>query len=488
MTTAAPDARRPSWARVVGQALLGPVHPRTWQAVAHLASGPFAALAISLPVVGLALTTVVTLPVVPLSVVGFGALVVGAWIAGHLERFRIAALTGVVITSPDRHHDGPWWRRAWAWIMSGATWKEIGYHFAHLPASLLLAAVALGAWAAGLALVTLPLYVGDSPAGRARIGWWRIEPGTPALVAAGVGVVLLFLAPWVSRALSRLAIGMADGLLGGVDADALRRRVGTLEASRADVIDAAEVERRRIERDLHDGAQQRLVALAMSLGLAKEKLDSDPEAARALVDEAHREAKNALVELRDLARGLHPPVLTDRGLAAAVAGLAGRAPVPVEVDVRVTHRAPPSIEGIAYFVISEALTNVARHSGASRARVVVADTGPDLVVEVTDDGIGGATADRGTGIKGLADRVRAVDGDLMVSSPTGGPTVVRARLPLPVAARAQTAPGPDASGPSATDVTAADVTTTDPTATYPATGPYGTVPAPPTTEPDPGAP
>src|SRR5690606_14192282 len=142
--------------------------------------------------------------------------------------------------------------------------------------------------------------------------------------------------------------------------------------------------------------------------------------------------KNALVELRDLARGLHPPVLTDRGLAAAIAGLASRAPVPVEVDLRVARRCPPSIEGIAYFVISESLTNVARHSGARRARVRVDDTGPTLVVEVSDDGVGGARAERGSGLRGLADRVRAVDGTFVVTSPTGGPTTVRAELPLPV--------------------------------------------------------
>jgi signal transduction histidine kinase len=277
----------------------------------------------------------------------------------------------------------------------------------------------------------MPLYLGASPAERANLFFWRIEPGFEAWCAGALGVVVLLTAPWVTRGLSRLSLGMAEGLLGGGETEALRQRVATVEASRAEVVDAAEAERRRIERDLHDGAQQRLVALAMSLGMAKEKMDSDPEAARALVDEAHREAKNALVELRDLARGLHPPVLTDRGLHAAVAGLASRAPVPVEVDLRVTRRAPPSIEGIAYFVISESLTNVARHSGARRARALVADEGNRLVVEVSDDGIGGASADRGSGLRGLADRVRAVDGTFLVTSPPGGPTTVRADLPLP---------------------------------------------------------
>jgi len=398
------------------------------------------ALITSTPLLVLALLTVSTLPILPLSAVLFALLLVGSRLAGHVERFRLAALTGVEITSAHRRQTGPWHRRVRGWLGSSATWKELGYHLVHLPKAVIFSTITVAAWALGLASVALPLYVGRSPAGHASIAWWTIDAGAEAWLAGAVGVAVLFTAPWLTRGLSRLAIGMADGLLGGGEAAVLRQRVDTLEASRADVVDAAEAERRRIERDLHDGAQQRLVALAMSLGLAREKLDSDPEAARALVDEAHREAKNALVELRDLARGLHPPVLTDRGLAAAVAGLASRSPVPVAVDLRVERRLPPSIEGIAYFVISETLTNVARHSGARRARVLVADTGSTLVVEVSDDGIGGAEAGRGSGLRGLDDRARAVDGSLRVISPIGGPTTVRADLPLPVT-------GPDTSFP-----------------------------------------
>jgi signal transduction histidine kinase len=204
-----------------------------------------------------------------------------------------------------------------------------------------------------------------------------------------------------------------------------------LTASRSRAVQAALAERRRIERDLHDGAQQRLVSLAMELGMAKEKLAEDPEAARKLVEEAHGEAKLALAEIRDLVQGIHPAVLSDRGLDAAISALAGRCPVPVEVDVELDRRPPEAAETTAYFVVAEALANVAKHSGASEAHVAVWREPEDwLVVEVTDDGKGGADPESGTGFAGLADRLAALDGRLFVESPVGGPTRVRAELPL----------------------------------------------------------
>ena len=196
------------------------------------------------------------------------------------------------------------------------------------------------------------------------------------------------------------------------------------------MVDAAEAERRRIERDLHDGAQQRLVALAMELGRAKSKFADDVDAARELVDQAHAEAKAALTELRDLVRGVHPPVLTDRGLDAALSGLAARCPVPVEVHVEAPVRPKASVEAVAYFVVAEALTNVAKHSRASHANVVVEGHGypGTLSIVISDDGIGGADPG-GAGLAGLADRVAGVDGTLTVESPSGGPTIISAVLP-----------------------------------------------------------
>jgi signal transduction histidine kinase len=194
-------------------------------------------------------------------------------------------------------------------------------------------------------------------------------------------------------------------------------------------VEAAEGERRRIERDLPDGAQQRLVSLAMNLGMARQKFDSDPAAAQDLFVDAHAEAKLALGELRALVRGIHPAILTDRGLDAALSALAGRVGVPVDVEVMLEHRPPTAVESAAYFVVAEALTNVARHASATRASVSVVEHEDLIVVEVCDDGIGGADLASGTGLAGLADRVDSIDGRMELRSPLGGPTVVRAELP-----------------------------------------------------------
>jgi signal transduction histidine kinase len=191
---------------------------------------------------------------------------------------------------------------------------------------------------------------------------------------------------------------------------------------------AAETERRRIERDLHDGAQARLVSLAMELGRARARFDDDPEGAKVLLDQAHEESKAALAELRSLVRGVHPPVLSDRGLDAALSGLAAMCPVPVTVEVEMAARPSSTVEAVAYFVVAESLTNVAKHSGATRATVVVRSEGRLLRVFVRDDGRGGADPG-GAGLAGLADRAQAVEGRLIVSSPLGGPTIIEVQLP-----------------------------------------------------------
>jgi signal transduction histidine kinase len=209
----------------------------------------------------------------------------------------------------------------------------------------------------------------------------------------------------------------------------LERKVESLAESRAGVVDAADAERRRIERDLHDGAQQRLVSLAMNLGLARSTLTDVPEPVRQIIVEAHEEAKEALAELRNLVRGLHPAVLEDRGLDAALSGIAARAPLPVRVQVAVSDRASPTVEAVAYFVVSECLTNIARHSAATQAEIDVRRSGDALVVRVTDNGIGGADPVRGTGLASLARRASSVDGSLQIESPAGGPTVIAVELP-----------------------------------------------------------
>jgi signal transduction histidine kinase len=209
----------------------------------------------------------------------------------------------------------------------------------------------------------------------------------------------------------------------------LRARYEELRASRARLVEASDAARRKIERDLHDGAQQRFVSLALTLRLARNRLDPESEAA-GLVDRGLEELDAGLSELRELARGIHPAVLSERGLAPAIESLAARAPVPVEVSVLPAQRLPPPVETAAYFLVAEALTNVARYSQASEADVAVRRENGRAVIEVRDDGVGGANPGSGSGLRGIADRVAALDGRLHVESPVGGGTVVRAEIPV----------------------------------------------------------
>jgi signal transduction histidine kinase len=246
--------------------------------------------------------------------------------------------------------------------------------------------------------------------------------GVWALAGAGT-----FWPAWVMLA-GAVALGVHAALEYSARGDRLARRVEVLETTRSGAVDAQDAELRRIERDLHDGAQARLVALGMTLGLAEQKLASDPAGAQQLVSEARAGLGEALEELRDLARGIHPPVLADRGLGAALATLADRSALPVTVSVDLDDRPPPAVESAAYFVAAEAIANAAKHSGAGRIAVSAARRGRVLVVEIDDDGHGGADP-AGGGLTGLRRRVEALDGALAVTSPPGGPTTVRAELP-----------------------------------------------------------
>lgn len=254
---------------------------------------------------------------------------------------------------------------------------------------------------------------------------------TPAVTATALcGLALVIAGPRLIRAVAHLDQWVIDRLLGPPHTS-LAARIEMLEASRARTVDQAAAERRRIERDLHDGAQARLVRLAMDLGMARQRVEAGrngTEAVSAIVA-AHEEAKRALAELRDLARGIHPAILTDRGLGAALSSLVARSSIPVEIQIEVPGRLSPAAESIAYFVVAEALTNVAKHSQASHATVIVRADSRALSVEVRDDGVGGAALSKGTGLAGLEERLQGVDGVLTISSPPGGPTVVRMELP-----------------------------------------------------------
>jgi signal transduction histidine kinase len=251
-------------------------------------------------------------------------------------------------------------------------------------------------------------------------------PGTFLAFAAGVAMVLA--APWVTRAVVLSDRWLLHGLLGP---GRLAARVRDLERTRALAVDDTAALLRRVERDLHDGAQIRLATLAMHLGMAREKLADAPDvtAARELVDAAHRDAKDALAELRDLARGIHPPVL-DNGLADALATMAASSAIPVELTSDIPERPTPAIETIAYFCAAELLANAAKHSNATTIRILAAGRDGMLLLSVSDDGTGGADPAGGSGLSGLAQRVRTVDGRLEITSPRGGPTRITAELPL----------------------------------------------------------
>ncbi|MEL7990129.1 sensor domain-containing protein [Streptomyces albidoflavus] len=365
--------------------------------------------------------------------------------------------------------------------LDGRTWREIAYLLANLPCTIVgfVYAVTLLALGGGLAVtvIGLPLLalalggarlLGRFERGRARrllgvrvdepsrlprgkggglsavwqalrdpVGWramlfslMRLPWGVLTFSLTLVGLFVLWpVLPFLVRLLADADRAMVRGLLS--PSDELERRIAELESDRGVVVDTAAADLRRIERDLHDGAQARLVNLAMGLGLAKEKLAEGTADATvaAMVDEAHGEVKLALQELRDLARGIHPAVLTDRGLGAALSSLGGRCTVPVKTAVDLPERPAAAIEGIAYFTVSELLQNISKHSGARSASVDVWRTGDRLLLRVEDDGRGGARPAGGTGLSGLAERLDAVDGVFTLASPEGGPTVATAELP-----------------------------------------------------------
>jgi signal transduction histidine kinase len=359
------------------------------------------------------------------------------WMLGAgLERSRLAAFFGIAIQAPYRPlpERGPM-ARALARAGDPAAWRDLLYLVILFPLGVVEGALVLLSWAAVLAGVVgvfyLPTYRLLSGAALPEMLDHTLRVLPMVVLAAIVSLVLATVQPRFIIFLARGHVTIARALLAprrGREAQ-LAERVEELSASRSRLLEAALTERRRIERDLHDGAQQRLVAVAMSLGMAREKMETDPAAAAALVEEAHEEAKRAIRDIRDLVRGVHPAVLSDRGLDAAISALAVRSPIPVDVLVEPTHRHPDAVESAAYFVVAEALTNVARHSDATRAWVNVVCRDDRLVLEVADDGSGGADPSAGTGLAGLADRLAGLDGRLFVASPPGGPTLVRAELP-----------------------------------------------------------
>jgi signal transduction histidine kinase len=426
------EAEAAGWRGPAGplRRVFGPVvSARTWLALIHLLAGAVTGAVAFAVVVALAVAGFGTLW---LFLAGVPLLAAMAWVCtafAQAERLRFAVMLGVQLPAPppDLAGDRSRWAQVRQLFVSPVRSREAGYALLRLPLSLAESALVVAAWAAAVAAFVLPLFSFLLLRVRWHIGRAVPNPWLMAVVSVA-GFLLLLAVPHLTRGLAVADTAVARFFIGPGGSEAMTTRIGQLERSRARLADSAEAERRRIERDLHDGAQQRLVSLAMNLGRAKARYASDPEAAIQIIGQAHAEALEALAELRNLVRGVHPPVLTDRGLDAAISGLAALCPVPVEVRVEVAARPGAAIEAIAYFVVAEALTNVAKHARAARAEVTIVRRGPVLHLLISDDGVGGADP-QGQGLAGLADRVTGLDGRLLVHSPSGGPTVIEVDLP-----------------------------------------------------------
>jgi signal transduction histidine kinase len=435
-------------ATTVAPALLGgrafalaPFTPATWRAVSQAVIGW-----VWLSTAGLTALTVVPTSVALIPVFGIGlpllvgSLVVARWFA-RAEIGRLALQTGAVVPPADPRraaHPG-WWSAFVAPLRDGRAWTAVAYAVLSVFTSTIVTVLALALAGGGLAGVLAPLY-GVGPVLRDAVGW---PPAALTVALVVVGVLALWLAALVAQGGSLLHVRMARGLLGRTRAaqelavaERARAqaevRTAHVEATRTQAVGAADDERRRIERDLHDGAQQRLVALGVELGAARRRSAADPEAAAVAIDHAHREVQETLAELRDLVRGIHPAVLTDRGLDAALSALAARTPVPVTVDAPeddALRACGAAAQAAAYFVVAEALTNVTKHAGATSARVQVRCVDGRLRLVVHDDGRGGAAASPGSGLDGLRSRVAALDGTFDLVSPAGAGTTLTVEVP-----------------------------------------------------------
>ncbi|MCX4762754.1 sensor domain-containing protein [Streptomyces sp. NBC_01275] len=439
--------------RNVWQALSRPgylLSPWPWRAVAYLLTGSLGGAAVLVGLVvwvavgGVLAVVLVGLPLLAVTVLA------GLPVAA-LERRRLRWVDPAPAPGAHAELREPGVR---AWLTTRlrdrATWRELGHT--------LLAACLL--WPAEALLLTvalfLPLAMAATPLLLAAVGGgreikvaklWTVTTLPEALGFAVLGALLLAAGAYVLGVAAGARAALTRRLVAPREGDP-QARVVELTRSRARLVDAFEAERRRVERDLHDGAQQRLVALTMTLGLAR--LDAPPGGPLAQqLARAHEEAGAALAALRELIHGIHPKVLADYGLAAAVADAADRSPVPVDVEFAPeTPRLPQAVEAAAYFVVCEALANVARHSGASRARVTGEHRDGRLALELRDDGRGGADPGRGTGLTGLADRVSVLDGRLSLTSPPGGPTLLRVEIPCEPSQPSQSSRSSQSSQPS----------------------------------------
>ena len=431
--------------------LLSPLDPATWRSGLAILIGlfllgvAFSGIFIVWSIGGSLLVVLVGIPIV-------GVGIELARYVARAERWRMEVVDGQPMTahryrpldfSPQAPY-GDWLKQyAEGQFLDVSRWRDVVYVLIGFPLAVLefvlmvaMWTIVLGLGAATLTLLLNPVIEGET------------VPAVAPIITGVMGLALIPIAAFVTRGLMMVQRAIAGTLLCVDPSEALRQDVERLRESRSAAVELEASELRRIERDLHDGAQQRLVMLAMDLGRAEEKIETDPESAKRLVADAREQSRLALAELRDLVRGTAPSILIDRGLVAAVASIAAKSQIPTFIDsVRVGEaRFSPAVERAGYFVATEALTNVAKHSQATRADVIFWRDTSRLFVEVWDNGRGGASLEDGGGLAGLRDRVATIDGTLGVVSPPGGPTMVRAALPIATTPTATTAGAP-AGGP-----------------------------------------
>jgi signal transduction histidine kinase len=433
---------------------LSPIHPATWYANAAIALGSVIGVggfAIIASIASLGFTTL--LAGIGLAFLALG--IEGSRLIARMERRRaFVGESARPMAHPYRPLRGGVLAILRAEFADESRWRDVLYVAVNLPLSIMEILVVGTVWMATLSTLTTPIWY-DATAG-ATLPWFLgplSSHETPFVIARiVVGAALLPVAASLSQLVIALHRAVVAGLLCTSESRELRRRVESLTRSRSAVLDVEASELHRIERDLHDGAQQRLVMLTIDLGLASERIETDPVAAKELILEGQAEARRALAEIRQLVRGIAPSILLDRGLIAALESISGRGPVSTVLvsNLAPGERLPAATERTAYFIVSEALANVAKHSAAQRCEVRCHRDGSLLVVEVWDDGAGGARVEPGGGLEGLASRIAGVDGTLSVSSPRGGPTLVRAEIPVAGTGTTEAGPrGADAPGAGA---------------------------------------
>ncbi|WP_155339771.1 sensor histidine kinase [Acrocarpospora corrugata] len=408
------------------------VRRRGWQAVRATGRLLLGLLLVPVCLIGLALfllTFVSSATFIGLIILPY-VVRLNRWIAGRGRRVA-AGWLGRPVTAEYATIEGGVLARARIVLGDPMTWRDTAWIAGHIVTGPILAALGLGVWAALGFGPSLPIWWwAPLPEhavyllGFAVDSWPRVIVAVPLLVAA-VATAGSYVLPWLATAeavLTRLLLATPERVR-------LAERVAELTETRTAALDAHGAELRRIERDLHDGAQARLVSIAMRLGVAERMLAADPDQAATLIAEARLSTEETMTELRDIIRGMYPPILADRGLPGAVAALAARCPIPVAATVTGVDRLPAAVEAAAYFVVAEALTNVARHSAAATATVHVSAADDLLTLRVSDDGRGGADETAGTGLAGIRRRVAAFDGGTDLSSPPGGPTTLTVELP-----------------------------------------------------------